>query len=154
VRRHQISRKYTSPTIFTFVITMRLYTFYKFPPFLLAARPMLSQDVHMSVCHTLVTIKMAKHIIKLIHCQVATPFCLSTPMVWQYSDGEPPKCKGYEKITIFGQCLRPALVAQWHKSLAAVRLACVAARLQRSVFNSRLRRFVGACRSTKCIFRD
>jgi len=32
------------------------------------------------------------------------------------------------------------------------RLACVAARLRRSGFNSRLRRLVGTCRSTKCIF--
>ena len=31
-------------------------------------------------------------------------------------------------------------MAQWHKSLAAVHLACVAARLRRSEFNSRLRR--------------
>jgi len=34
------------------------------------------------------------------------------------------------------------LVAQWRESLAAVRLACVAARLRRSGFNCRLRRLV------------
>ena len=45
----------------------------------------------------------------------------------------------------------PAPVAQWRKSLAAVHLACVA---ERSGFNSRLRRLVGTCRSTKFIFRD
>jgi len=39
----------------------------------------------------------------------------------------------------------PALVAQWRMSLSAVRLAYVAARLRRSGFNSRLRRFVGTC---------
>ena len=48
----------------------------------------------------------------------------------------------------------PAMVAQWHKSLAVVRLAGVAVRLQRSGFNSSLRRLVGTCRSTKRIFRD
>ena len=48
----------------------------------------------------------------------------------------------------------PAMVAQWHKSLAAVRLACVAAGLRWSGFNFKLRRLVGTCRSTKRIFRD
>jgi len=43
---------------------------------------------------------------------------------------------------------------QWHKSLAAVCLAGVAARLWRSECNSSLWRLVGTCRSTKCIFRD
>jgi len=33
---------------------------------------------------------------------------------------------------------RPAPVAQWRKSLTAVRLACVPARLRRSGFNSML----------------
>ena len=32
--RHQISRKYTSPTVFTFIITMRLFSSYQFLPFL------------------------------------------------------------------------------------------------------------------------
>jgi len=39
-------------------------------------------------------------------------------------------------------------------SLAAMHLVCVSARPRRSGFNSRLRRLVGACRSTKHIFRD
>jgi len=46
--------------------------------------------------------------------------------------------------------LRPAPVAQWRKSLAAVGLAYVATRLWRS----RLRRLVSTCRSTESIFRD
>jgi len=45
-------------------------------------------------------------------------------------------------------------VAQWRKSLAAVHLACVDARLWRSGFNSRPRQLVGTCRSTKRIFTD
>jgi len=44
---------------------------------------------------------------------------------------------------------QPAPVAQWHKSLAAVHLACVTPRLQRSAFNPRFWRIVGTCRSTK-----
>jgi len=48
----------------------------------------------------------------------------------------------------------PALVVQWNKSLATMRLAFVATRLRWSGFNSRLQRLVGTCRSTKCIFRD
>ena len=38
--------------------------------------------------------------------------------------------------------LKPALVAQWHKSLTAVHLASVADRLWRSGFNSRLRQLI------------
>jgi len=45
-------------------------------------------------------------------------------------------------------------LAQWRKSLTAVCLACLAARLWRSGFNFRLWRLVGTCRSTKRIFRD
>ena len=30
--RHQISQKYTSPTVYTFIITMRLLSSYQFPP--------------------------------------------------------------------------------------------------------------------------
>ena len=41
----------------------------------------------------------------------------------------------------------PAPVAQWHKSLTAVRLACVVAWLRRSGFNSRLWRLVSTCKS-------
>jgi len=31
---HQLSRKYTSPTVHTFIISMRLFISYQFPPFL------------------------------------------------------------------------------------------------------------------------
>ena len=50
--------------------------------------------------------------------------------------------------------LMPAPVAHWRKSLAAVRLACVAARLWRSGFNPSLWHLVSTWRSTECIFRD
>jgi len=43
------------------------------------------------------------------------------------------------------------VVAQWHKSLTSVLLACVAARLLKSRSNSRLRWLVSTCRSRKCI---
>ena len=51
------------------------------------------------------------------------------------------------ELTGLKRALKVAPVAQWqwHKSLAAVRLVYVAARLRRSGFNSRLRRFVGTC---------
>ena len=60
----------------------------------------------------------------------------------------------HTKINIVQMRKKPATVAQWHKSLAAVRLTCVAARLRRSGFNSRLWRLLSTCRSTKYIFRD
>ena len=60
------------------------------------------------------------------------------------------------ELTGLKRALKVAPVAQWqwHKSLAAVRLVYVAARLRRSGFKPRLWWLFGTCRSTKRIFRD